>query len=66
MEPSIHELFVATCSDCPAVYVTDDPLRPVCPNCHESLLAVTFTVSNQPDDDEASRYEAEMERRANR
>lgn len=54
------------CDYCGEVYLADNPLRPSCDECEVEMRAAFMASLNEIPDDEADRYEVEMERRASR
>ena len=53
-----------TCDHCGELHCAADPLRPTCDPCEVALREMfADSIRLIPDDDDASRYEAEMEAR---
>jgi hypothetical protein len=66
-QPNHAATWPVTCDLCGEVHLVADPLRPTCGTCEAELRAMFADASREiPTDDEADRYEAEMERRVSR
>mgnify|MGYP001260402928 CR=1 FL=1 len=63
-QPNHAAKWPVTCDHCGELHFAVDPLRPTCDECEAALREMfADAIREIPTDDDASRYEAEMEAR---